>query len=64
MVFAGVNLAHRPADPRTVGSHHYEQVFGDKPYLFVFFDNLNVGEALPVGAYLILAFHDQHPPFS
>lgn len=60
MVFAGVNLRFQAADARTVASEQHEQVFGVKPQCFVSGDDLDVRQALLIGADLILAFDDQH----
>ena len=60
MVLAGVDLPDDAAHAGSVLSNDHEQVFGHEPHPFVCLDDLDVSEALPVGADLILTLRDEH----
>ncbi len=61
MVLARVHLAKNPADPRTIVSQDYEQIFDDKPVSGELIDYLNVRKALLVCANFISALNDENP---
>ena len=47
-----------------VVAHHNEEVFGNKPDVFILPHDLDMGESLPVGTYLVLAFDDENAAVS
>ena len=68
MVLPRMHLPQQPRHPRPVGPHQHEQVARVEAQLGQPGDDLHMGQLLPVGADLVLAFDDedavvaQHPP--
>ncbi len=60
MVLPRVRLNKHPAHTRLAVSHHDEEVFADEAIVAVLVDDLNVGESLLVGTYLVLTLDDEH----
>lgn len=60
MVLPRVYLSCHTAYARAVVAHHDEQILSDKTYIFILTHDLDMGESLPVGTYLVLAFDDEN----
>ena len=59
MILPGVDLFDHAANAGSVFADDNEQVFGDETHLFVGVHDLDVSEALAVGADFVLAFDDE-----
>ena len=62
MVFPGVDLLFDPADPWHVGPYDDKKILRIKPHPFIFINDLDMGQALRVGAYLVHTFDNQNTP--
>ena len=63
MVFSRMDLAHHAANPRAIGSHDDEKVFGNESDLLIYAHDFNMSESLTVRTHLVLAFNDKNALF-